>query len=154
MLVLLLISKYISLHADLVEKAYWQIALTDSDEKLERALGRLLAPVLLKASSKDSAVREKVLNLEVKMVLTSVHKSLRWTATVLEGHFKEYHSSLTATHVSWSCGPPQVGMPQQPNSFRASHCFIHSLYNTVVFCVSSLVFYVLVTVLSSLTFVT
>ena len=79
-----------------MEKAYWQIALTDSDEKLERALGRLLAPVLLKASSKDSAVREKVLNLEVKMVLTSVHKSLRWTATVLEGHFKEYHSSLTA----------------------------------------------------------
>lgn len=61
MLVWLLISKYISLHADLVEKAYWQIALTDSDEKLERALGRLLAPVLLKASSKDSAVRDKVL---------------------------------------------------------------------------------------------
>ena len=51
----------ITLPADLVEKAYWQLALTDSDDKFERALGRLLAPVLLKASSKDSAVRDKVL---------------------------------------------------------------------------------------------
>ena len=50
-----------SLCVDLVEKAYWQLALTDSDDKLERALGRLLAPVLLKASSKDLAVRDKVL---------------------------------------------------------------------------------------------
>ena len=52
---------WIALPTDLVEKAYWQLALTDSDDKFERALGRLLAPVLLKASSKDSAVRDKVL---------------------------------------------------------------------------------------------
>lgn len=52
---------FTTLRVDLVEKAYWQLALTDSDDKLERALGRLLAPVLLKASSKDLAVRDKVL---------------------------------------------------------------------------------------------
>ena len=81
---------WITLPADLVEKAYWQIALTDSDEKFERALGRLLAPVLLKASSADSAVRDKVLCV--------------WSGRI-------------ALNI-------RLCLPQQPHSFRASHCQI------------------------------
>ena len=54
---------FISFHlecSDLVEKAYWRIALADSEEKLERVLDRLLAPVLLKAASENDEVRTRV----------------------------------------------------------------------------------------------
>ncbi|CAG5117500.1 unnamed protein product, partial [Candidula unifasciata] len=47
----------------LVERVFLRIGSADSDEQLETALGKFLAPLLLKLNSPNESVRSKVLNL-------------------------------------------------------------------------------------------
>lgn len=53
----------------LVERVFLRIGSAESDEQLEAALGRFLAPVLLKLDSKEEGVRKKVFRKTVFLLM-------------------------------------------------------------------------------------
>lgn len=48
------------MRADLLEKVFLRLAAAESDDQLERTVGKFLTPTLLKLASPDGEVKKKV----------------------------------------------------------------------------------------------
>jgi len=101
--------------AELLERVFLRLGAAESDDQLEKVLGRFLVPVILKITSEHKTVQNKVLEL-----LTHVNKRLKsrplvqLPLDVLLTHFRD--PAALPQDVNFSLVYIRLGFPRLPGS--------------------------------------